>query len=647
MAGAFVVASPPAQADTSYVGSSVNRRMISLDIVSGRQGVPVAVFDHLSASAFPAGPTKMVITPDGRTVYAITGDTVTPVDTATNTAGAGIPVRNAWALAISPDGRTVLVTSIFKVTPIDTATNVAGPPIQVDAGPSEIAIAPDGRTAYVTTVSTALTPIDLATRTLGTPIALAAFGSALGITPDGRTAVVAEASHVQLVELQTGQAEAPVLVGDHAVSRIAIAPNGKTAYLALDPDGPPYSPASVPAKVVPFDLSSRTVGASVLEARSSLSSLAVTGDSTHLLATLPCVEDDTCDTSAVLDRDLTTDAAPRSLSVDNLKANSWGTGTTAAPDIIVLAPSPSATFTAVSAATGSAATFDAAGSGNVGGSVTGYAWQFGDGATGAGATVNHVYTQPGTYTVTLTTTNTGGCAATMRYTGQMTSCTGSPTATTTRTILVTSTPAAARTASALSVSRTRATMRGTITAAGGPATYHFDYGTTTRYGRSTPVQTLPSQHGSVSVRARVTKLSPNRRYHYRLVVSTPQGAGRPSTPSFGGDIAFTTRATGTLRLQSRTRRLVRSTVVIPLRCSSSTSCRGRLKLTTRRGNRTITCATGNLRIAAKHTTRKRVRVRTACRSLLRHAKRHRLTTRVTTSLTTGQKEITGVLRLRR
>jgi PKD repeat protein len=40
--------------------------------------------------------------------------------------------------------------------------------------------------------------------------------------------------------------------------------------------------------------------------------------------------------------------------------------------------------------------------------ITQYAWNFGDGTTGNGITVSHSYSQPGSYTVTMTVTNQGG-----------------------------------------------------------------------------------------------------------------------------------------------------------------------------------------------------------------------------------------------
>lgn len=648
---AFVLAAPAVEADIAYV-AGFNQHMISLDTVSGRQGAPVLVDASWRTASNRNEPRDIVIAPDGRTVYALVGDfgAIRAFDTTTSTVGTEIEVphtasRPPMSLAISPDGRTLLVTDDDGVTAIDTTTGKPVGRIPVFAA-REVAFAPDGRTAYVTTgfvrggwSQSTFVPIDLATQTAGTEIPLATARAAMAITPDGSTAVAVGwyADTIDLVDLKTGVTEAVSLEGYREFLQVAIAPDGKTAYLG-ETAGSTQS-----SKVIPFDLASRTLGAPVLEASSDLSSLAVTGDGKHVLATQPCPTGDGCQ-GVVVDRDLTTDAAPRTLPVSNLTSIE---ATRATPQHIVLAPSPSASFTAVSAATGSATTFDASDSGNSGGSITGYAWQFGDGTTGTGPIASHVYTEPGTYTVTLTTTNAGGCATKSVYTGRMTTCTGSTTATATRTIQVASTPAGARTASAASVSRTRAALRGTILAAGGPATYHFEYGTTNRYGRSTPEQKLPSRHGSVAVQATVTKLSPNRRYHYRLVVSTPRGQGQPATRSDGADVAFTTRSTGTLRLQSRTRRLAGSAVVLPLRCSSTTLCRGGLTLTATRGKRTITCATASVRVAANRTTRKRVHVRTACRSLLRSAKRDRLTTTVTASLRTGQKGPSGTVRLSR
>jgi PKD repeat protein len=52
--------------------------------------------------------------------------------------------------------------------------------------------------------------------------------------------------------------------------------------------------------------------------------------------------------------------------------------------------------------------FDGSGSADADGSITSYAWDFGDGSTGTGATPQHTYASAGTYTVELTVTDDRG-----------------------------------------------------------------------------------------------------------------------------------------------------------------------------------------------------------------------------------------------
>ena len=75
---------------------------------------------------------------------------------------------------------------------------------------------------------------------------------------------------------------------------------------------------------------------------------------------------------------------------------------------------PTASFTA-SPATGSApltVVFDASASTDPGGSISDYAWNFGDGSTGLGVSATHTFVAAGGYTVTLTVTDSAGATGT-------------------------------------------------------------------------------------------------------------------------------------------------------------------------------------------------------------------------------------------
>ena len=67
---------------------------------------------------------------------------------------------------------------------------------------------------------------------------------------------------------------------------------------------------------------------------------------------------------------------------------------------------PTAAFTAT--ASDLSVGLDASGSTDTDGTISSYAWDFGDGSTGDGKTASHTYSKAGTYTVTLTVTDDKG-----------------------------------------------------------------------------------------------------------------------------------------------------------------------------------------------------------------------------------------------
>ena len=100
-----------------------------------------------------------------------------------------------------------------------------------------------------------------------------------------------------------------------------------------------------------------------------------------------------------------------------------------------------------------------------------------------------------------------------------------------------STPAliAAKTGSA-NVTGTSASIYGLVDPGGLETTYHFEYGTTSAYGQSTPPSSTPATDQTVGALANITGLTPGITYHYRLVASNAFGSAT------GADKTFTTVA---------------------------------------------------------------------------------------------------------
>jgi len=252
-----------------------------------------------------------------QTVYVSRGDgrggTVTPIDTATNTLGAPIPIgRSAGLIVMAADGRTAYVTSDESiVVPIDTATGTPGAPIRVGVTgpglhdqPDGIVITPDGRTVYVANIgSGTVTPIDTATNTPGEPVEVGVRPRAIVITPDGRTAYVVNQSRPQPPPWHSYEAEKrglpqpapdprgtvtpidsatnvpgkPIDVGNEPFA-IAVTPDGKTVYVANTWENTGRL-ASGQSTVTPIATATNTPGAPI-EVGSGPWAFAITPDGT-------------------------------------------------------------------------------------------------------------------------------------------------------------------------------------------------------------------------------------------------------------------------------------------------------------------------------------------------------------------------------
>jgi PKD repeat protein len=183
---------------------------------------------------------------------------------------------------------------------------------------------------------------------------------------------------------------------------------------------------------------------------------------------------------------------------------------------------PAASFTAsdTSVAPGQTVSFDGSASSSPHPPLT-YDWDFGDGSTATGAQASHSFSAPGTYTVRLQVTDANTDANEQTRTINVAA--GPP-------------PPIATTSAASGVSTGGATLNGAVNPQGLDTTVHFEYGTTTAYGSTTPDQGAGSGTSTVNVSAPVSGLSPSTTYHYRIVATSSAGTSR------GADATFTTLA---------------------------------------------------------------------------------------------------------
>jgi hypothetical protein len=91
-----------------------------------------------------------------------------------------------------------------------------------------------------------------------------------------------------------------------------------------------------------------------------------------------------------------------------------------------------------------------------------------------------------------------------------------------------------------------ATLNGIVNSEGLATKWFFQYGTTTKYGSTTTVQSLAPSPSDVNVSLQVTNLLASTVYHYRLVARSSAGT------SIGGDFSLTTGQPVTLNASEST-----------------------------------------------------------------------------------------------
>jgi DNA-binding beta-propeller fold protein YncE len=440
----FAVAPPGGEGGASsvYVADTGGATVSQYDRCAGWLAAKAPA--TVAAGAQPRG---LAISPDGRSVYVANftgasvsqyhvgaGGMLTPMTPPTVATGSG-----PRTIAVSPDGASayVVVRGAATVAQYDIDADgrlTAKTPAAVPTGtvPEGVALSPDGHSAYVTNAgadSISQYDVDSGGRLTAKSLMTVASGPgpwAIALTPDGRNAYVSDLSgdSVSQYDIGPGGLLAPktpaTVAAGSAPSGLAVSPDGRSVYVAdngsdsvsqydIGPGGllAPKAPATMPAGSFPSGVAVSTNGrtAYVTNANGGSVSQYDAGPGGVLTPKTPAT--------------VTAGSAPR--------------GIAQLPD-----QPPTADFAASIAAAGAATAFDGSASSDPDGTVTRYAWDFGDGAAAAdaGPAPGHRYAAAGTYAVTLTVTDDAGCATGFVFTGQTAFCNGGPGARTTHTLTV-------------------------------------------------------------------------------------------------------------------------------------------------------------------------------------------------------------------
>lgn len=412
----------------AYVVDSFNNQAIPINLVTQTPESPLATGEF---------PISTVITPDGSKAYVLNkGEpsrvppepgSVTVIDIASNTVKTTMALTSTLSfpffpagIAIAPDGKTVYVsgkdlTHKSYLIPLTTALEACDSPISLPYGFwGAVAITPDGKTAFVLKPErygplSGVIPITLADRKVGDTISIGQFLNSIAITPDGRYAYLTT-NHPYLYQLDiASQSASAEIVLPSVGNDIAITPDGKTAYIT--------SWNGDEALVLPLDLKTQ----------------------------LPLTP---IDTSPYVPREIAIapDGATAYITIDDgilpisLKTQKFGNPIETIGYGLAITPdqAPLAHFTVQPARKGSDTMFDASASSTPTGTLTSYAWDFGDGRTATYSlpTASHVYKKKGHYTVSLSVTNSAGTSGSQTFTGKTVSNNGGPSATFTQSIQI-------------------------------------------------------------------------------------------------------------------------------------------------------------------------------------------------------------------
>lgn len=165
-----------------------------------------------------------------------TGNSVTVLDTATNTIATSIPVGiNPGGVAVNGNGSFAYIANRGSntVSVIDTATNTVVSTVAVGSAPAGVAVSADGLKAYVANYSSNnVSVLDTTTNTVVATIAVGTRPQGIASSPSGDQVFVANlfSDNVSVIDTATDTVTATVTVGDGPVG-VDVDPSGTSVYV--------------------------------------------------------------------------------------------------------------------------------------------------------------------------------------------------------------------------------------------------------------------------------------------------------------------------------------------------------------------------------------------------------------------------------
>jgi YVTN family beta-propeller protein len=378
----------------AYVANTSGPSVSSLHVGSAITG---------TTTTLGTAPQALAMSADGTTAYVVdsSANTITAVTVATGAAGTPVALGGCTApkaIALTPDGTKAYIacSGNAKVIPVALPGLSVGTTISVGTTPTGIAISPDGTVAYaVASGSSDLTPITISSNAAGGAISLTGCTTPQGIAvlPSGATAYVSCSGNAKVipVSLPGGSLGSTITVGT-SPGAIAAAPDGSKVYVAN----------SGSASITPITVSGNTAGSSITVGTTPQGIAVAPDGSTAYVAN--------GGSGTVSQVRLSDNSVAQTVAVGNGPA-----GVAFAPD-----QAPAAQLAVTPGAAGSATSFDASSSSVAYGTITSYAWTFGDGSTATTTTptTTHTYAVGCSYTVMLTETDSAGTSTARVFTGQ-------------------------------------------------------------------------------------------------------------------------------------------------------------------------------------------------------------------------------------